>query len=92
MPRYRIIKDVPEALTYRDGRVLFQDYYAGGKDWVWYCRREVVQHRSVRLCTAEGADKLAEMRQNGVTVEKGSTADQVLRSLVRKGYAERLAD
>jgi hypothetical protein len=92
MPRYRITKEVPEALNYRDGRLFFHDYYAGGKEWVWYVRRETVQHRSVNLCVAEGADKLAELRKRGLTVAKGSTADQVLQSLVRKGYAERLPE
>lgn len=92
MPRYRVIKEIPHVLGYRDGKVFFQDYYAGGKEWVWFCRREIVHNRSVQICTAEDAIQLDKLRKNGVTVEKGSTADHVLRSLVRKGYAERLPD
>lgn len=92
VPRYRITKPIPDVLGYRDGKVYFQDYYAGGKLWVWYVRREVISNSSVELCTAEDALKLEQMRQSGVTVRKDSQAEAVLRSLVRKGYAERLAD
>ena len=92
MPRYRIVKALPPVLAYRDGKVFFEDYYAGGKEWVWYCRREVVHNRSINLCTAEDALELERMRREGIEVKKDSSADRVLQSLTRKGFAVRLPD
>ncbi len=90
MPRYRIVKEIPEVLAYRDGRLYFQDYFAGGKEWIWYVRRETIGHRSVNLCAANGADELIRLRKDGISVPRNSAAHLVFLSLVRKGYAEQL--
>lgn len=97
MPRYRITKPIPEVLPYKDGRLYFHDYYAGGKEWVWYVRREIdssgrPMSGSADLFRAEDALQLDRMRKEGFDVKASSVAELVLRSLERHGYAERLPE
>jgi hypothetical protein len=77
---------------YSNGKVFFQDYCAGSEGWVWYVRREIVSSRAVQLCRADDAAQLEALRKQGVEVPRDSTADAILRSLVRKGYAVRVPD
>jgi hypothetical protein len=39
---------------------------------------------------AEGADELARRRATEIEVKAGTSADAILKSLVRKGYVEQL--
>jgi hypothetical protein len=44
----------------------------------------------VNRLTAEGADELARLRATGIEVNAGTSADAILRNLVKKDYAEQL--
>lgn len=90
MPRYRIVKPIPTPLGFRDGDVYFIDYYAGGKEWVWYARSDATR-RGIEIFRAEGADGLERVRRDGFDVPADSLADGLMQSLVRYGCAERLA-
>lgn len=92
MPRYRIIKEVPDRLNYSNGSIFFQDYHAGGDEWVWFVRRQIVHNHHTHLCTGKWRTGLDAARKEGIEVEKDSDADRVFRSLVLKGYATKIAD
>jgi hypothetical protein len=92
MPRYRVIKEIPETLHYTNGKVHFQTYFAGNDDWVWHVWREVIDRASVTICRATDGSKLGTLKQSGFEVPAGSPADRIMRSLVLKGYAERIPE
>lgn len=92
MPRYRVTKDPPPVIGYKNGRVYFETYFAGSSGWVWYARREIINNNSVVLCQGGNVMDLTLAKQRGFEAEAGTEADRLLASLVTKGYAQRMPD
>ena len=89
MPRFRIIKELPVDLCYRDGRTVTLRTVEGmyGGERLMAQRSEPPPGRSVYLAKATPPESIAALLDRGFEVEAGSPAERILRSLVERGYA-----
>lgn len=92
MPRFRVIKEVPAAVAFRNGTVHFTQYEGLIACAVWVARRTELTNTQVTLCEAPTMDELLRIRADGFEVSAGSPADKILQALTRLGVAELLPE
>lgn len=89
MPRFRIIKPLPEALVYRNGRRLRLKRFEGPHGVINLAaqKERPGPYASVILCQASRAQFDSKYAQ-GFDVPAGTPAEQIMLSLVSRGYAD----
>lgn len=90
MPRYRVIKPLPDVLVYAGGaRLLLHRFDSYSVETLSYRKDQAVPYSAVVLCRGNHPT-VDEQLATGFAVDAGSAADRILQSLVAKGYAEKL--
>lgn len=95
MPRFRLLRPLPEAVRFRNGDLTFRIYESMGgcgdtPEWRVYTERRTPHPLGTVLARAGTKPALENTLREGFDVETGSPAERVAEALVRLGAAEKL--
>jgi hypothetical protein len=92
MPRVRILRPLPDAITLRNGTLLLDARPTVGA-WTQFARKDIPdQWQDVTLWTAYDRAQLEQVGREGFEVPPGTAADRVMQALVALKVAVPIPD
>lgn len=97
MPRYRIVKTLPDVLVYRDGsRILLERFVSVYSVDILHAKKDLPGQFSAVVLLRGNTPSIDEQLEKGFDIDvsnrAGAAADRIMQSLVAKGYAKLVVD